>query len=160
MIARRISEALREQSSGRRRGKFAKQGGSQVHQETLSHNGHGHSHRPPPKAWRRLENPAAEGGWPGRPAAISQQRGSTRKQGLPPPPPVGMEKELKTTWRCQVCNYVSAKPGITRTPASSVITRFQDPRITRPLALRGRQANPPHPHLSLASRRQGPRNVS
>ena len=105
----------------------------------------------PPQAWRRLENPAAEGGRPGSLAAISQQRGSTRKQGRPPPTPVGMEKgaapapELKTTWRWEVYNYVSVKPGITRTPASLVITRFQEPRIipfspTRPA---GKPPTPP-----------------
>ena len=104
----------------------------------------------PPQAWQRLENPAAEGARPGGLAAISQQKGSTRKQGLPPPPPVGMEKgaapapELKTTWRWEVCNYVSAKPGITRTPASLVITRFQEPRIT-PFSSMRPAGKPPTP---------------
>lgn len=143
VIAGRTPEAPREQSSGRRRAKLPKRGPLGFIKKCFLTTGAAMATGlpPAPQAWRRLEKPAVEGGQPGHLAVISQQRESTRKQGLPPPPPVDLEKgpapapELRTTWRQEVCNYLSAKPGIACIPASSVITRFQEPLMTRPLAL-------------------------
>lgn len=56
-----------------------------------------------------------------------------------------MEKELKTTWKWEVCNYVSAKPGITRTPASSVIIQISGSPNNTPFSTTRPAGKPPTP---------------